>query len=262
LSFYMIDDRHPLYDPARAAAGWAYWDRLMSWGDEIVGAVLDAAGPDTLVALVSDHGGDVDLPGLSGGGDPNQLLEQHGWLRHGADGAVDWSRTVAYGHGQYVFLNLQGRDPQGIVSPGEEFTRLREGIIEALLDWKDARGRHRYRVVLPREDAGRLAVGGDRIGDIFLVPTPVSPLAKVDRDEFWRTHTAAEVGTWDWPLINAGGHSDDSYFVLAGPGVRQGYRRARPTLITSVAPTAAQAWGVPVPRDADGSVLWDFLANG
>ena len=43
--------------------------------------------------------------------------------------------------------------------------------------------------------------------------------------------------------------------VLAGPGVKQGYRRPRPTLITSVAPTLAAAWGIPVPADADGSVL-------
>ncbi len=216
LSFYMIDDRHPLHDPARAAEGWAYWDRLMSWGDEIVGAVLDAAGPDTLVALVSDHGGAVALPGLPDKTNLNHLLEQHAWLARGAEGVVDWARTVAYGHGPYVFLNLQGRDSQGIVSPGEEFTRLRDEIIEALLDWKDSRGRHRYRVVLPREDAGRLAVGGDRVGDIFLIAAPAHPLAKVDRAEFWRTHSVADVGTWDWPLINAGGHSDDSYFVLAG----------------------------------------------
>jgi hypothetical protein len=109
------------------------------------------------------------------------------------------------------------------------------------------------------EDAGRFGVGGDRVGDIFLLPASPPPSATVDRESFWRTHSEGETGTWDWPRLNAGTHSDDSYFVLAGPGVKRGYRRQRPTLITSVAPTLATAWGIPVPADADGSVLWDFL---
>ena len=92
-----------------------------------------------------------------------------------------------------------------------------------------------------------------------MVPAARRPETAMSHDEFWRTHTREQTGTWDWPRLNAGSHSDDSYFVLAGPGVKAGYRRPRPTLITSVAPTCAVAWGVPVPADADGSVLWDFL---
>ena len=81
----------------------------------------------------------------------------------------------------------------------------------------------------------------------------------MSREEFWEKHTKEETGTWDWPLLNAGSHSDDSYFILSGPGIRSGYRRQQPTLITSVAPTLATAAGIPVPRDADGSVLRDFF---
>lgn len=259
LTFYMIDERHPLHDPSRAKEGWALWDKIMAWGDELVGAVQRAAGPDTLIALVSDHGGECELPGLHKHNDLNRLLADKGWLVRNAAGEIDWSRTVAFGREHYIYLNRRGRDPQGIVADGAEFYRLREAIIEAFLDWKDETGQHRFRVVLPMEEAGRLGIGGDRVGDIFLESARPSPTATVDKEKFWRTHTAAEVGTWDWPLINAGTHSDDSYFILAGSGVRHGYRRARPTLITSVAPTVATAWGIPVPRDADGSVLWDFL---
>jgi predicted AlkP superfamily phosphohydrolase/phosphomutase len=97
------------------------------------------------------------------------------------------------------------------------------------------------------------------VGDIFLIPAKAHPLATISREEFWKTHTEEETGTWDWPRLNAGSHSDDSYFVLSGPGVKEGYRRQRPTLITSVAPTLAAAWDIPVPADADGSVLWEFL---
>ena len=58
-----------------------------------------------------------------------------------------------------------------------------------------------------------------------------------------------------------GAHLDDSYLILAGPGLRRGYRRPKPTRITSVAPTLATALGIPVPRDADGTVLWEFFQD-
>ena len=109
-----------------------------------------------------------------------------------------------------------------------------------------------------------MAVGGDRVGDIFLVPRTAlgesnKRQSELSREEFWKTHTVEQTGTWDWPRLNAGTHSDDSYFILAGPGVKKGHRRQRPTLITSVAPTCAVAWGIPVPADADGSVVWEFM---
>lgn len=248
--------------PVRAGEGWALWDRLMGCGDEIVRAAALAAGPDALIALVSDHGGDTMLPGIDvGHADPNEVLRQNGWLVQAPGAGIDWTKTRAFGAQHYLYLNVKGRDPQGIVEPGDDYLRLREEIIEALLSAKDASVRHRYRVVLPMEDAGRLAVGGDRVGDIFLVPAKRHPLATVSREEFWKTHTVEQTGTWDWPRLNVGSHSDDSYFVLAGPGVKQGFRRPRPTLITSVAPTLAKAWGIPLPADADGSVLHDFLAE-
>jgi len=262
LTMYMIDERHPMYEPARAEEGWALWDKIMGWGDEIVAKVLEVGGPETVIALVSDHGGDTLLPGLggSGHGDANGVLKKNGWLVEDEAGKIDWSKTKAFGAGHYVYLNVKGRDPDGIVDPGDEFLALREEIVEALLDEKDKNGRHEHRVVLPMEDAGRLAVGGDRVGDIFMVPPKRHPLGKIDHEEFWKHNSREQTGTWDWPCLNAGSHSDDSYFVLCGPGVKKGVRRARPTLITSVAPTCATALGIPVPADADGSVLWEFLA--
>jgi len=262
LTMYMIDPRHPMYDPERADEGWALWDRLMSWGDEIIATVLEIAGPDTLVALVSDHGGGTELPGL---GVPrnllNDVLEQHGWLIKDAQGQFDGARSRAYGYGHYVYLNVKGRDPNGIVEPGDEYQSLREEIIEALLGAKAPNGQHAYRAVLTKEVAGRLGVGGDRVGDIFCLGASVHPLAEIDKEQFWRTHSIEETGTWDWPRLNTGDHLDDSYFVFSGPGIKAGYRRSMPTLITSVAPTCATAWGIPVPADANGSILLDFMAS-
>jgi hypothetical protein len=259
LTMYMIDPRHPMHEEDRASEGWALWDRLMGWGDEIIARVAEAAGPDAVIALVSDHGGDTQLPLRHPHPSPNEVLEREGWLVTGEGGKPDWSRSVAYGRKHYVFLNVKGREPDGLVEPGSEYAALREDVMRALRCATNAAGAPSFQAVLPMEKAGRLGVGGDRVGDIFLWPAEPGPDDYMDADEFWQTRGREETGTWDWPLLNAGSHSDDAYFVLSGPGVRAGYRRPRPTLITSVAPTVAAAAGLPCPADADGAVLRDFL---
>ena len=145
------------------------------------------------------------------------------------------------------------------IAQGGEYLSVRDDIMEALLTATDASGRHAFRAVLTREQAGRMGVGGERLGDIFLMPNEAHPLAEIDFEQFWRSHSREETGTWDWPRLNTGSHLDDAYFVLSVPGIKSGYRRPRPTLITSVAPTCATAFGIPVPADADGTVLWEFL---
>ena len=53
---------------------------------------------------------------------------------------VDWSQTTAYGLGiNGLYLNMKGRERDGIVEPGDE----REALLRELID--AARGRHRRR---------------------------------------------------------------------------------------------------------------------
>ncbi|MEW6357670.1 MAG: alkaline phosphatase family protein [Planctomycetota bacterium] len=250
LTMYMIDEEHALYDPARAEEGWAYWDRLMGIGDSIVRTVMEAAGKDGVVAMVSDHGGATNYSG--GGHAPlHPILRQLGLVGEGKP-----TRAFAIHH--YIYINTKGRFPDGVVEPGsEEYQSIKAQLIDALLDMKDEKGRHVFQAVLPIEDAAQLGVAGDFAGDIFVIPAHAE---KPTKEEFFKMHPDPKArGTWDWPRLNSGEHSDDSYFVIAGPGVRRGYRRERPTRITSVAPTLASALGIPVPKDADGAVLWDFF---
>jgi predicted AlkP superfamily phosphohydrolase/phosphomutase len=47
--------------------------------------------------------------------------------------AIDWSRTKAWGDGGYygrLLLNVQGREPQGIIPPAES-----EHIRQKLIEW-------------------------------------------------------------------------------------------------------------------------------
>jgi predicted AlkP superfamily phosphohydrolase/phosphomutase len=96
--------------------------------DGEIGRVLELVDlNDTIVLLVSDHGARA----LDGGFCVNEWLIEQGDLvlreypREAtpfAKLAVDWSRTKAWSEGGYyarVFLNVQGREPQGVIDPAD-----------------------------------------------------------------------------------------------------------------------------------------------
>src|SRR4029453_6716749 len=99
---------------------------------------------DVLMVL-SDHGFNAFRRGVN----LNRWLLDHGYLalKPGADGRaewlrdVDWSRTRAYALGLTgLFLNLKGRESQGIVAPGSEASQLKAELIAKLSGLVDANG--------------------------------------------------------------------------------------------------------------------------
>ncbi len=107
--------------------------------------------PDTLFLVVSDHG----FTSFRRCVNLNAWLRDEGLLvledgkRTGGDWFedVDWSRTQAYAMGLTgLFLNLKGRESQGIVAPGEEAHALKARIVERLQALVDpADGTHAVR---------------------------------------------------------------------------------------------------------------------
>lgn len=103
-------------------------------------------------------------------------------------GGIDWRRTVAFSEeantNPGVWINLAGRESRGCVPP-EQYERVRNSVIEALLDWKLPSGAPVIRRALRREEVHRGAFA-DRAPDIVvelaleeghglsLVPTPWS----------------------------------------------------------------------------------------
>ncbi|MEW6358871.1 MAG: alkaline phosphatase family protein [Planctomycetota bacterium] len=257
---FMIDERHPLYDPKRHDEGWDFWGRVMGRGDDLVRTAMEAAGGDAIVAVMSDHGGKMVLPGEAGHMNLRPILEKAGLIVSTPGGGVDWSRTKAWAAQHYVWVNLKGRDPDGIVEPGEEYEAVRQQIIDAILDARDPHtGRHAANLVCRREDAAMVGIGGGHSGDVFIWSEEEPPKEAITKEEFERQHPGMDIGTWEWPRHNSGTHCPDPFIIMNGPGFKKGYRKERDVWINYFAPTLAHAFGIPIPKDADGGVIWDFL---
>ncbi len=104
--------------------------------DEEIGKLLEVIPKDTRIIIVSDHGAKA----MKGAFAINQWLEENGYLhlkkkpeKPGQDlraDMIDWSKTKAWAWGGYysrIFLNIKGREPQGIIEPEEA-----QGLIEQL----------------------------------------------------------------------------------------------------------------------------------
>lgn len=127
--------------------------------DEIVGKALEYADDETLFVALSDHG----MNSFQRGVHLNTWLHHNGLLTlkngniPGSDAGdffrnVDWSRTKAYALGlSGIYLNLKGREEQGIVEP-DEAEVLKASIVKGLSGLPDpVRGKPAVRDVATRE---------------------------------------------------------------------------------------------------------------
>jgi predicted AlkP superfamily phosphohydrolase/phosphomutase len=105
--------------------------------DDLVGRLRAQLKEDDQLIILSDHG----FASFRRGVNLNSWLQQNGLLEleEGVEqsGAwfqgVDWSRSKAYAFGLGgIYLNLKGREGQGIVEPGEEAEKVKRQIIEGL----------------------------------------------------------------------------------------------------------------------------------
>ena len=239
-----LDPHHPRHvpDSPHADAGRAYYAFL----DRQIGRLLAAAGPDTAVLVVSDHGARP----LHGCIHINQWLLERGYLAlrsypqaltPWSELDVDWSRTRAFAEGGYyarVMLNLRGREPQGCVRP-EERDALCTQLARALREARGPRGEPLAQRVLRPEQCYRQTRGLPPELMVFWGDLDFRASAAVGGGVLYseRNDTGPDGCNHDWQGI----------FVLSGPGVR-----ARGLLhdlqLADVAKTALALLGVDAPE--------------
>lgn len=131
MTWKSTDPQHPAYDPETDPKLAAKLEELYIDIDSLVGRLVSQLGDETSLVVMSDHGfapwrREMDL---------NGWLRDKGYLALKAGrqqgrklyADVDWSRTRAYGLGfNGLYLNLQGREKEGIVPVTEREELLKE----------------------------------------------------------------------------------------------------------------------------------------
>jgi predicted AlkP superfamily phosphohydrolase/phosphomutase len=219
-------------------------ERTFASMDRLIGRVAALADGETVVAVVSDHGG---TPTGHSPVDVEEVLVQAGLtVRKAGSKAIDWSKTRAAAIGLvHVFVNLQGREPDGIVPP-EQYAAVQREVIDALLDYRHpTTGERTFALAVPRADAEMVNLWGDLVGDVVYALRP----------EYDGAHGK------QLPSATLGIGGQHSTLVLAGAGVKQIGRIPRQARHVDIAPTLAYLIGAPIPLNAEGAVLYQALAE-
>ncbi len=243
-----LDREHRLFEPDSpyASAIFDYYCRL----DAKLGRMLDLIDEDTVVIVVSDHGAKK----MDGGIRVNEWLRREGYLTLRSEperstvlthGMVDWSRTIAWGEGGYycrLFLNVAGREPEGVVAPSD-YVSVREELKSKLEALGDEKGRpigtvaHRPEDLYPR-------------GATNVVPDLIVYFGNLA----WRS--LGQVGGGGvHALENDTGpddanHAHEGMYLVAGPSVEAGPGGERD--IRDIAPTILTLMGHPTPPAMEG----------
>lgn len=180
-------------------------------------------------------------------------------------GGIDWSQTVAYSRENHpaIFINRKGREPGGIVEPGEPTLRVRQEIVDRLLELRCAESGE---PIVDRVTFGEEVFHGPeswRGPDILFsfrghayVQRPSGPDR---RDGFLKLLTPAERERAEITDRPSGIHRDLGVFVAAGPAIPAS-REIGCVDLLDVTPTILYLLGVPVPDDMDGRVLVELFA--
>jgi predicted AlkP superfamily phosphohydrolase/phosphomutase len=261
-----FDPQHPLYT-AEGAARWG--DSILEAYrkmDSIVGQVTARMPAGAVLLVVSDHG----FAPWRWTVNYNHWLAREGYLSlrgEGADRAgledlfgqgqffahVDWGRTRAYAMGLGdIYVNLAGREGQGIVQPGEEYRRLTAEIkerLEAVVD--PATGERPVAHVFTRDEAYGAY-------DPALIPDLLPANARGYRVG-WQDSLGIVARRFIEPNTDVWSGDHCSVYPPLVDGVLFSNRRldlAEKPYMGDVMPTLLAIYGVPPPVPLDGVSRW------
>jgi predicted AlkP superfamily phosphohydrolase/phosphomutase len=244
------DSEHRLYE-----AGNQYEQAMLDYYralDAKLGRLLRFADEDTAILLVSDHG----AKRMDGGICVNEWLRREGYLHLKEEpdeptrltpDLIDWARTTAWGEGGYycrLFLNVEGREPEGIV-PADQYERVRAELKDRLEGLGDDQGR----------PIGTVA---HRPDELYGEARGVAPdLLVYFGDLYWRSIGQVGTGTVHVFEYDTGpddaNHAHEGLYILVADGVEPG--RAEERDLRDVAPTLLRLLGEEVPADMEGTSL-------
>ncbi|MEL7564337.1 MAG: alkaline phosphatase family protein [Dehalobacterium sp.] len=233
-----------------------FLEEIYLQADDYVGRLMPLIDKGWTLILTSDHGllcsEEDELPFIGEAFVMNVgVMSDLGYtvLQKGKDGKelhkIDWSKTRAVApRGNHIYINLKGRNDNGIVDPADKY-ELERQIIDDLYNYR-LNGKRVISIALRNKDAVLLGMSGPKCGDIIYFL----------EEGFNRLH-GDTLSTTEGYF----GTSVSPVFVAAGKGVKAGYTMKRQIREVDIAPTVAAIMGVRQPADADGAVVHQILAE-
>jgi len=230
--------------------------------DDIIGEAISRMGDDSYVVLSSDHGA---VP-LNRFVRLNNFFARYGLLNFTVDEttgepSIEWEKTRAvYLKMDAVYVHPRGLGGDWTRGSGPEYEALRDQVVELLeTELVDEDGVSPLAGIWRWEEAeASLNLPEDRVGDLILANRPgygwfeeVSGDMRVfftpAKSGYKQAMLADEVpGLW-------------TPFIIAGPGVKAGYRIPEPVSHVDQYPTIMKLLGVESPAFVQGRVIEEIL---
>ena len=249
--WHLTDENHPRHSPDAAKIFKDEIRKYFSLIDDVIGSIIEK-NPGVPVIVVSDHGfGPLHRRFYS-----RKWLEKRGYLvRKKADDSsdvdealkginFDMSRAFPASISESgVWINLKGRQQNGIVSTGD-YEQLREKIIRELEEYQ-VEGRERpVKKAIRREETLKgpyIEEAPDILinaSETFIIDDGVSDVVVGPSNRETGTHRPAGI------------------FIASGQGFKQGAILPDFYLV-DVLPTFLTACNLPVPKDLEGKVIFE-----
>jgi predicted AlkP superfamily phosphohydrolase/phosphomutase len=168
---------------------------------------------------------------------------------------IDWGRTkVAFGPNLGININLQGREPNGIVSPGQEYERLCETLQRDLESYIDPETDERIVEKVVRREEVYTGNAVELAPDLRLIMAKSS----VYRGQYAYSPKVNASQSLGCPDKVYGNHAEYGILLACGTSIRAGLQ-LNGIQIIDVAPTIMRAMGLPIPKNMDGRALKEIF---
>jgi len=265
--FYrLIDPQHPRYDEGLAEEYGDAILRVYQKMDSIIGKVADRLKPNDTLIVVSDHGfhsfrkefntntwlvrnGFMTLKNAQGSNEMKKLSDMFSGGSFFPN--VDWSKTKAYALGLgAIYINLQGRESQGIVDSTEGYLQLVQEIRKRIIQHKDP-------------DTGAQVLHNTYLRDEIYSGDQVEHAGDIQLtfSSGYRTSWQTSLGGVPEHIVVANLKKWSGDHCASDPADTAGFLLSNRKLVTSdpelidIAPTLYDLFNVEIPSQTDGKPL-------
>ena len=272
--WHYMDKNHPRYTPSHLESAIRNSYQRM---DTILKDIIDVLPENTTLIIMSDHG----FGPINGFFRLNQWLLSKGYLKLNEESKklffeqvtkrflkdesppmtsqsgqpsdtvggmyqIDWSQTTAFSvRLGNMYLNVRGREPQGIIEMGKEYDTVRNQLIKDLLTISHPSTGENIHVTVHKKEDVYSGVHFQNAPDLLVSLEDYSYLIEQGFGPMW----GGEEGKY-----STGGHKMDGIFMATGNHIIPD-QWIDPISIIDIAPTILHIMGVEIPPDMDGNLL-------